>query len=129
LGRHLSFEEFARELTDLPGEYGPPHGVLLLASCNGRLAGCVALRPLDEGLCEMRRLYVRHQFRGKGVGKRLSLAVIDEARERGYRAMRISLAPWMEEAIAIYHSLGFRSIEPYRPGPLNGVVFMEFQLH
>jgi len=114
LGRHLSFEEFARELTDLPGEYGPPHGVLLLASCNGRLAGCVALRPLDEGLCEMRRLYVRHQFRGKGVGKRLSLAVIDEARERGYRAMRISLAPWMEEAIA---DLPFSGVSLHRTLP------------
>ena len=91
LGRHLSFEEFARELTDLPGEYAPPSGALLLANCEGRLAGCVALRPLGEGVCEMRRLYVRHHFRGKGVGRRLSLAVIDGARERGYRAMRVEL--------------------------------------
>ena len=129
LGRHLSFEEFARELTDLPGEYAPPSGALLLANCEGRLAGCVALRPLGEGVCEMRRLYVRHHFRGKGVGRRLSLAVIDGARERGYRAMRVNFAPWMEEAIAIYHSLGFRVIEPYRPAPASGVVFMELPLH
>ena len=89
----------------------------------------MALRPLGEGVCEMRRLYVRHHFRGKGVGRRLSLAVIDGARERGYRAMRVNFAPWMEEAIAIYHSLGFRVIEPYRPAPASGVVFMELPLH
>ena len=128
LGRHLSFEEFARELTDLPGEYAPPQGALLLASCNGRLAGCVALRPLGEGACELRRLYVRHQFRGKGVGRRLSLAVIDEARERGYRAVRLNVSPWMEEAIAINRSLGFRPIEPNRPEPPNGVMLMELAL-
>lgn len=128
LGRDLSFEDFARELVELPGQYGPPHGALLVADYDGRLAGCVALRPLGEGLCEMKRLFVRHQFRGKGVGKRLALAVIEAARDRGYRGMRLSFAPWMEEAIAIYRALGFRPIEAYRPGAVEGSVYMELAL-
>ena len=85
LGRELSFQDFARELAELPGAYAPPAGALLLAHCDGRLAGCVALRPLGGGACQMRRLFVRHQFRGKGVGKRLALAVIGSAREAGHR--------------------------------------------
>jgi GNAT superfamily N-acetyltransferase len=129
LGRDLSMEDFARELAELPGRYGPPHGALLIAGYDGRVAGCVALRPLGEGLCEMKRLFVRHQFRGKGVGKRLALAVIDAARERGYRAMRIGFAPWMEEAIAIYRALGFRPIEAYRAEAFEGSVFLELALN
>ena len=128
LGRDLSLEDFARELIELPGQYRPPHGALLVAQCDGRPAGCVALRPLDDTLCEMKRLFVRHQFRGKGVGKRLALAVIETARDRGYRAMRISFAPWMEEAIAIYRGLGFRPIEAYRTGVFEGSVFLELTL-
>ncbi len=128
LGRGVSFEDFARELAELPGEYGPPNGALLIATYDRRLAGCVALRPLEDGRCEMRRLFVRHQFRGKGVGKRLALAVIDAARERGYLATRIGFAPWMQEAIAIYRGLGFRPIEPYRTGAAEGSVFLELPL-
>jgi putative acetyltransferase len=128
LGRDLSLEDFSRELVELPGSYGPPHGALLVAHCDGRLAGCVALRPIGDGLCEMKRLFVRHQFRGKGIGKRLALAVIEAARQRGYRAMRISFAPWMEEAIAIYRGLGFRPIEAYRTEVFEGSVFLELAL-
>jgi len=128
LGRDVSLEDFGRELVELPGPYGPPHGVLLVARCDGRPAGCVALRPLGGGVCEMKRLFVRHQFRGKGIGKRLALAVIGAAHERGYRAMRIGFAPWMEEAIAIYRGLGFRPIEAYRAEVFEGSVFLELAL-
>ena len=129
VGRDLSLREFARELAELPGEYAGPRGELLLATCGGRLAGCVALRPLGDGACEMRRLFVRHQFRDKGVGKRLALAVIEAAREAGYGAVRLTLSPWMEEATAIYRTLGFREIEAYQRGHVKGVVFMELSLH
>ena len=126
--RELSFRDFARELVELPGAYVPPEGALLLARYDGRLAGCVALCPLDNGVCEMRRLFVRHQFRGKGVGKRLALAVIEAARDAGHRVMRLDVAPWMEEAIAMYRTMGFRPIEPYRSEFVTGTMFMELRL-
>ncbi len=128
-GRDLSLREFARELEGLPGEYAPPRGELLLATVGGRLAGCVALRPLAEDACEMRRLFVRHQFRGKGVGKRLALAVIDAARDAGYRFVRLNISPWMEEATAVYRSLGFRESEADGRTRGKGVLLMELPLH
>ncbi len=127
LGREFSLQDFARELAELPGVYAPPSGTLLLARCDGRLAGCVALRPLGGGACQMRRLFVRHQFRGKGVGKRLALAVIGAAREAGHTLMRLEVAPWMEEAIAMYRSMGFRQTETH-PGAAGDRVSMELSL-
>ncbi len=127
LGREFSLQDFARELAELPGAYAPPAGALLLARCDGRLAGCVALRPLEGGACQMRRLFVRHQFRGKGVGKRLAVAVIEAARDAGHTLMRLDVAPWMEEAIAMYHAMGFRPIEP-RPASAGDAVAMELPL-
>ena len=129
LGFDLSFQDFDRELRDLPGEYAEPRGVILLARAPAGPAGCVALRPWGEAsLCEMKRLYVRPAFRGAGVGRRLVEAILSEARARGYRRMRLDTVPGMEAAIALYRQLGFRPIEPYRANPIPGALFLEIEL-
>jgi len=129
LGLNLCFQNFDKELAELPGEYAPPSGRLFLANKNDQTAGCVALRKIGDGIGEMKRLYVRPEFRGQGLGRSLTEAVIEVAREIGYRRLRLdTLTGKMDQAIAMYRSLGFKSIEPYYNNPVEGAAFMELLL-
>ena len=120
----LCFQNFEQELAGLPGDYAPPRGRLLIAEG----AGCIALRPIDDDICEMKRLYVRPEHRGSGLGRRLVQAIIDEARSIGYRRMRLDTMPVMDKAQALYASFGFREIEAYRYNPEPGARFLELDL-
>lgn len=128
LGLDLSFQYFESELRDLPGEYAPPRGRLFLAFEAEREAGCGALRPLDEEICEMKRLYVRREFRGRGLGRQLAETLIQEAREIGYRAMRLDTLPVMPQAQELYRMLGFVEIAAYRYNPVPDSRFLELDL-
>jgi putative acetyltransferase len=129
LGINLCFQNFDKELAQLPGEYAPPNGRLLLAFEEKQLAGCVALRTIGEGACEMKRLFVRMEFRGKGLGRMLTESIIGEARLIGYERVRLDTFPdKMDRAVAMYRSLGFREIEPYYHNPVAGATFMELSL-
>lgn len=124
----LCFQDFERELRELPGAYTPPEGALLLGLSQGQAAGCVAMRKLEERICEMKRLYVRPPFRGQGAGRALAVAVINAARIAGHERMRLDTLGSMTAAIALYEALGFTRIEPYRYNPSPDAVFMELVL-
>ena len=128
LGFSLCFQSFDEELADLPGKYAPPDGRLLIAQLNSEIAGCVALRKLDDCICEMKRLYVRPQFRGQGLGRALAERIIIEARAIGYQCIRLdTVQPVMQDAVAMYRRLGFREIPQYCENPIAGALYMELQ--
>jgi ribosomal protein S18 acetylase RimI-like enzyme len=129
LGVDLSYQDFDRELAQLPGDYARPAGRLLAARLGDETVGCVALRPADGGACEMKRLFVRPGRRGLGAGRALAEAVIAAAREVGYTSMRLDTLPQMQAAQAMYETLGFREIEPYYPSPVHGTRFLELDLN
>lgn len=129
LGFSLCFQNFDEELAGLPGDYAPPEGRLLLAECENQIAGCVALHKLTNEICEMKRLYLRPQFRGKGLGRGLAQRIISEARQIGYSRMRLdTVEPVMKDAVVMYRQLGFREIAPYCANPIPGALYMELLL-
>jgi ribosomal protein S18 acetylase RimI-like enzyme len=129
LGFSLCFQSFDEELKSLPGAYGPPSGRLLLARYGGHSAGCVALRKLEAGICEMKRLYVRPADRGVGLGRMLVERIIAEARAIGYERMRLdTIESAMKDAIALYRRMGFEEIAPYSVIPIEDALWMELRL-
>ncbi len=128
IGIDLSFQGFDEELASLPGKYSPPRGTLIVARNEGTACGCVALRPIDERTCEMKRLFVRPGNRGLGIGEELVRRVIEAAEARGYEAMRLDTLQTMQSAVALYQKFGFRDIEPYIYNPIPGARFMEKRL-
>jgi putative acetyltransferase len=119
------FQDFEGEIAGLPGLYAPPRGALLLARNGARVAGVVALRPLEAGLCEMKRFYVLPDFQGRGIGRALATAIIDAGRCAGYRAMRLDTVSRMAAAVGLYRALGFAEIPPYTHNPEPDVLYFE----
>lgn len=124
----LCFQDFDKELTELPGEYSPPDGRLFLVKLDDKFAGCIALRKLEQGICEMKRLYVRPEFRGLSIGKKLAYKLVEEAKAIGYKKMRLDTVPSMQTAQKLYYAMGFKEIQPYRTNPVPGVKYMELEL-
>ncbi|HMM79899.1 MAG TPA: GNAT family N-acetyltransferase [Pyrinomonadaceae bacterium] len=126
LGLDLCFQNFEEEMRSLPGKYAPPDGRLILAYKDGEIAGGIALRKIEEGICEMKRLYLRENVRGGGIGSSLIEKLIEEARKIGYKKMRLdTFPPKMGKAVQLYESHGFYEIPPYYENPYDGVLYME----
>ena len=128
MGLNFCFQGFSDELAALPGNYAPPDGRLLLGECDGQPAACVAMRRIADCVCEMKRLYVRTAFRGRGFGRTLAESVIMSARDVGYRTMKLDTLASMKTAVTLYESLGFRRTAAYYDNPLPDVVYFELQL-
>ncbi|MEP0826917.1 MAG: GNAT family N-acetyltransferase [bacterium] len=124
----LCFQDFDQELAGLPGDYASPDGRLILVYHRQTPVGCVALRKIDYQICEMKRLYVRPEFRGEGFGRALAETALEEAKKIGYRFMRLDTVPEMKEAISLYESIGFKRIPPYRDNPVPGAIYLEIDL-
>jgi GNAT superfamily N-acetyltransferase len=128
LGIDLCFQNFDEELADLPGKYSAPAGRVLLACEQGREIGCVAMRPIDSTVCEMKRLYVRPQGRGRGLGRRLAESICQIAKEAGYQRIRLDTLPTMTEAQALYAGMGFSAVPSYVFNPIAGTLYLELDL-
>lgn len=128
VGIDLSFQDFDRELAELPGDYVPPAGVLFVARVGKNVAGCVAAHQWRAGVCEMKRLFVRDGFRGSGCGRALVESVIAWARKAGYQRIVLDTLPVMDQAQRLYARLGFLDVAPYRPNPVPGARFLELVL-
>ena len=128
IGLDLAFQEIDAELAGLPGEYAPPRGALFVVQDGNRLVAMIAFRPLDEATCEMKRLFVRADARGRGLARRLITRALDEARRVGYGEMRLDTLPMMGDAQALYLAFGFADIPPYYETPIAGTRFMAKRL-
>ncbi len=129
LGMDLEFQNFQEELDNMPGKYARPSGGLIIAKYDGDIAGCAAVRKLQDDICEMKRLFVRDQFRGKGIGKALAVRIIEDARKIGYKKMLLDTdGQKMFKAMAMYKSMGFMEIPAYYHNPYDGVVYLELEL-
>jgi GNAT superfamily N-acetyltransferase len=128
LGEDLCFQGFEQELAGLPGKYAPPAGRLFIAREQGEAAGCVALRAVSPRVCEMKRLFVRPNFRGRGLGRALAVRIIEEARVAGYASMLLDTLERLNAARELYRSLRFEEVAPYYQNPLPGVVYLKLDL-
>ncbi len=126
--RDAALGDFDKELEGLPGKYGPPGGALFIAYVDNKAAGCVAFRKIGEGICEMKRLYVKDKFRGQRIGQKLVGKIIKEARRMNYRFMQLDTHPWMQQAQALYQQFGFQEIEAYHYNPTEGIRYFELKL-
>lgn len=128
LGIDLGFQHFDDEYLNLPGDYALPGGRLYLADWDGQTAGCIALRPLDGAACEMKRLFVRPEFRGKGIGRSLIEKIVSDAGEMNYSFVVLDTLPFLTDSIALYKKLGFYKIAPYRFNPVPNALFLRLDL-
>jgi ribosomal protein S18 acetylase RimI-like enzyme len=124
----LCFQKFHEEISDLPSQYSEPTGCIILSCEDVKPFGCVAVRKFENDICEMKRLYIPKQYRGKGIGRELAVRIISKAKEFGYKKMRLDTLETMQEAISLYKTMGFTEIPEYRQNPIKGVVFMELDL-
>ena len=126
--QYLSIQNFDEELAHLEHKYGPPYGRLYLAQYNGQPVGCIALRQLDDTSCEMKRLYVRPEFQGMHIGRKLTDKVIREAKKIGYSHLLLDTFPFLDKAIGMYHRRGFQELPRYNDSPMESTIYMKLDL-